>query len=931
MIPLMRNRGYDADYAVNVTCTGAIVGLLVPPSHNMLIYSASSGMGISVGDLFLAGVVPGLLTSTCLMVVAWWVAVRRGYPSESFPGWRAFASAFVFALPGLLTGVIIMGGILSGAFTATESSAIAVWYTIFVGAFVYRTIGWRRFFEAAAASAKLTATVLLIIGAATAFGYAMAILEAPAQLAMAISSISEEPVAVLLLVNVTLLALGTFMDMGPMIVIATPIFLPVVMNVGVDPVHFGVIMMLNLGVGLVTPPVGTVLFVGAAVGRIPMQDAVRTIWPFYLALLVSLAVVTFVPSVSSLSRACSSESPPVALEGRFMIPKKRICWWVGAISLGLLGWTEPADGIVARATSAPPEWALLQRHLLEMSGEACFRFFDRYFDDRGFFLGYVRYGANDGPDDAIENLNGWPLLHALGAHDRIAELVSLAWEGHLRQFTEAREPHLEIAREAIFYREFHVQFDWQHHAEELSVFNLMGLSNPNHELNRHRIRRFAGLYMGEDPGAPNWDGKHKIIRSLMNGSRGPMLRPAKDIDWAGGPFEVAGRFVMEHGEESYEETLAHYRDYREVVGDHPLNLLSTTLALQAFLATGEVKYRKWLLEYVDAWRERAARNGDILPSNIGLDGEIGSAYGGRWWAGVYGWSFSPTDPSTGRPAHRNRVPRAILAFFNAYLLTGDDAYLETWRRQTDRINAQQRRRLGQVETPTMYGAEGWYGWRKGLNRDSSLDIWWFSQRPSDRSRVPDHPWLAFLEGRNPGWPTTALRRDIEQLRSRVRGIEQDPTTPDTRLADAVLGLNPALPTTLLHQVMGAIHIARPAWSKSSPYVGGAPLFARIRPFDPARRRTGLPEDVAVLVTGLGPRSTELEIVNLNVIEGRRLVLQGGGYGEHRVESVEVDGTRYQVDRSWFTIALEPSAHARVRLEMERYVYPPSLRFPWDRG
>jgi tripartite ATP-independent transporter DctM subunit len=298
LMPLMKQKGYDADYAVNVTATAAIVGLLIPPSHNMIIYSAASGIGVPIGDLFLAGVVPGLVTAAILALVTWLVAVRRGYPRGEFPGWGAFARAIFLAVPGLMAAVIIMGGILSGIFTATESSAIAVIYTILVGAFVYRSLGWNRFVEAAMQSVKVTAMVLLIIGAATAFGYALAVLEAPAQLADLITSITRNPLLILLIINVTLLLLGTFMDMSPLIVITTPILLPVVMEVGVDPVHFGIIMMLNLGIGLVTPPVGSVLFVGAAVGGLPVEKAVKTIWPFYLALVASLILITYIPELS---------------------------------------------------------------------------------------------------------------------------------------------------------------------------------------------------------------------------------------------------------------------------------------------------------------------------------------------------------------------------------------------------------------------------------------------------------------------------------------------------------------------------------------------------------------------------------------------------------------------------------------------------------
>ncbi len=296
--PLMEKRGYDRDYAANVNITAAIVGLLIPPSHNMIIYAAASGTGVSIGDLFLAGIIPGIVTGTMLMVVAWLVATKRGYPAGIFPGWRPFLRAVTFALPGLLTAVIIIGGILSGIFTATESSAVAVLYTIMVGVLVYRTIGYRKFVESAMSSIRITSMVLLIIGAAGSFGYVLAILEVPSDLAGLINAATDNPILVLLIINVILLLLGTFMDMSPLIVITTPIFLPIVSALGIDPVHFGVIMMLNLGIGLVTPPVGSVLFVGAAVGKISVEETIRTIWPFYLTLIVALMMISYIPSLS---------------------------------------------------------------------------------------------------------------------------------------------------------------------------------------------------------------------------------------------------------------------------------------------------------------------------------------------------------------------------------------------------------------------------------------------------------------------------------------------------------------------------------------------------------------------------------------------------------------------------------------------------------
>lgn len=298
MIPQMKKRGYDADYAVNVTANAAIIALLIPPSHNMIIYSLSAGGNISIADLFTAGVVPGLLLCGSLMVAAWAVAVKRGYPREAFPGFAAVGRYVVVATPGILLIGIIFGGVRSGVFTATESSCVAVVYAILVTILVYRQLTWTAFVEATLGAVRTTAMVLLVIGTAGAFGWLMAFLQVPQATILAMKAVSDNPLVILLMINLILLVLGTFMDMAPMIIICTPIFLPVVKAFGVDPVHFGVILILNAGIGLNTPPVGSVQFVACAIGRISIGESMRTIWPFYGASVAVLLLVTYVPGIS---------------------------------------------------------------------------------------------------------------------------------------------------------------------------------------------------------------------------------------------------------------------------------------------------------------------------------------------------------------------------------------------------------------------------------------------------------------------------------------------------------------------------------------------------------------------------------------------------------------------------------------------------------
>jgi tripartite ATP-independent transporter DctM subunit len=298
MIPQMRARGYAPDYAVNVTANAALIDLLIPPSHNMILYVIAAGGAISVADLFTAGIIPGLVMMASLMVVAWLVAVRRGYPRETFPGWAVLLRLMAGALPGLMLIVIIFAGVRSGVFTATESACIAVLYALLVTVLVYRSLTWQEFLEAVGGATRTTGMVMLIIGTASAFGWLMALMQVPAQTVALMRGITEDPLLTLLLINVILLLLGTFMDMAPLIMIGTPIFLPVVKALGMDPVQFGIVLIVNLGIGTITPPVGPVLFVACAVGKVSMWEATRTSAPFYAAMVVVLLLVTYVPALS---------------------------------------------------------------------------------------------------------------------------------------------------------------------------------------------------------------------------------------------------------------------------------------------------------------------------------------------------------------------------------------------------------------------------------------------------------------------------------------------------------------------------------------------------------------------------------------------------------------------------------------------------------
>ena len=298
MIPEMVRNGYSRVFATNVTICGSVQAILVPPSHNSIIYSIATGGTVSIAALFMAGVFPGLLFGGCIIALVLWTARKRGFPaSEKIPLGQALRIA-LDAVWGLLTIVIILGGILSGAFTAIESGAIACVYAFFCTMVIYKEYKWSELPKLVHRVTKTVAMVMMVIGFAAGFGYLMAIMQLPAKAAALFLSITNDKYMMLLLINILLLLLGTFMDMAPMILICTPILLPIVKMLGVDPVHFGMIMLLNLGIGLITPPVGPTLFVGCAIGRVTIEQVSRELWPFYGAMCVALLIVTYVPQLS---------------------------------------------------------------------------------------------------------------------------------------------------------------------------------------------------------------------------------------------------------------------------------------------------------------------------------------------------------------------------------------------------------------------------------------------------------------------------------------------------------------------------------------------------------------------------------------------------------------------------------------------------------
>ncbi|HDZ9832820.1 TPA: TRAP transporter large permease [Yersinia enterocolitica] len=298
MIPEMDKKGYPRDFAAAVTASGSVQAILTPPSHNSVIYSLATGGTVSIAALFIAGILPGLLLSFTLMLMCVGFAYKRGYPKGERVPFRQALKIFVDTLWGLMTVVIIMGGILSGVFTATESAAIACLWSFFVTMFIYRDYKWSELPKLMYRTVKTVTIVMILIGFAASFGAIMTYMQLPERITEFFTSVSDNKYVILMCINIMLLLIGTLMDMAPLILILTPVLMPVTNSLGIDPVHFGMIMLINLGIGLITPPVGSVLFVASAVSKQKIEQVVKAMLPFYGALLLVLMLVTYIPEIS---------------------------------------------------------------------------------------------------------------------------------------------------------------------------------------------------------------------------------------------------------------------------------------------------------------------------------------------------------------------------------------------------------------------------------------------------------------------------------------------------------------------------------------------------------------------------------------------------------------------------------------------------------
>ncbi|MEZ5393395.1 MAG: hypothetical protein R2724_11095 [Bryobacterales bacterium] len=581
--------------------------------------------------------------------------------------------------------------------------------------------------------------------------------------------------------------------------------------------------------------------------------------------------------------------------------------------------------LVVDTPMAPPEWALLERALLDANSKAADEFAAKYLDSRGYLLHTPRWGTLDGPDDAIESFFNWTLLYALGGSESLITNYDRALDGHLEQYKQMRTELTQLAKNGAYHREFITQSDWFHTGEGMRGFLLYGLAKPDNPVFKIRMKRFAHMYMGDDPDAPNYDPDKKVIKSIWTGSLGPMLHKATTYDWVGDPtpgtfhllHNSAGRGQMLNLMDWYPKMLAHCAEYLDSVGDNPLNMGATLLGFNSYMLDHEPEYRDWVLEYMDAWKARTAKAGGMIPSNVGLDGEPGGEYNGQWWKGTYGWNFTIYDGEIEKVASRNTVFSGPMAGFgNALLLTGDQAYVDVLRKQLDLIYDAKKVENGKTLLPRMYGdpsgykgtgAPSFYEYGGDLYQDLLTQIYLWSMDRKDLARIPtDEGWIGFLEGNDPDYPVRSLRADLEHVRRKVREMRDDPTSPDTRLADWLLGLMPVTTDNLTELMVGGYFTRSKHWA----------LNSRLRYFDPVRRRPGLPEDVGALVEKMTADSVTVTLVNLDPVEAREVIVQAGAYAEHSFDKGPT-----------LRVRLEPGCGKQLELGMKRYVNQPTLRQP----
>jgi hypothetical protein len=585
--------------------------------------------------------------------------------------------------------------------------------------------------------------------------------------------------------------------------------------------------------------------------------------------------------------------------------------------------------IESKRPTQMPAWAVLERQLIRAIDEAAPVFLEKYTRPGGELIWQEEYpGDGVWADDLYEAFFNWPLYHALGGSDYTGKMAVQEWNAVTRQLTH------DYGRAS---KEFINDDDWFHNSENYIYFYHLGMADPTSAEMMRRARRFAGFYMNEDPETPNYDAENRIVRSPFTGSKGPLFNARfADVHYnleyghatLGPGFELPENW---HEDPKMREKV-HAR-FDEVVmnADIPVNLGVVGMVTSAYLYTGEEKYRKWVVEYVEAWLERIKKNGGIIPDNIGPNGLIGENREGQWWGGFYGW--------TGRFSLHMMGSAMMLAAECAQLITGESRYLDLIRSQIDVVMEQGREEDGKLLVPFKHTDDGWAEFNEMIPQDP-VHLWAASMAGEDWERLErlrrgyeedwqkvtvrgprsldDRAWTRFLAGDLPNYPEKILQANFREVCRRldvVRNDQQDLKKLDVHHWQQV---NPVVPEALAHLTCGG---------PQAIYWGGLTV-GRVRYFDPEKERAGLPEDVGALVTGLSDDGVELTLVNLSPGTVREVIVGAGSFGEHQFLEAEVEGERVDVGNRYLTVRLMPGTEIDLKIGMERYCNRPSYAFPW---
>jgi hypothetical protein len=598
--------------------------------------------------------------------------------------------------------------------------------------------------------------------------------------------------------------------------------------------------------------------------------------------------------------------------------------------------------IQATGRSHPPDWAVKQRYLMDLMNDAAVDFVERYTRPDGTLIWRKEWPGMDGSDDGYESFLTFPLLYILGGGEHLHDMARQEWNAVTWQFTGYGQ----------VWREYDAYYDWMHHGESSTYIYYLGMANPDHFVDRTRALRFAAMYIGEDPEAPNWDPNLKMIRSPITGSKGPCLEMTAE-DWVThrpilanylSPYEDVPGFdfsdplmKLDWNDDKVFGEILQLLNARMVPGDVPLNLNATSLITSAYMYTGEEKYRQWVIDYLAAWQERTNLNNGIMPDNIGPTGVIGERMNGKWWGGYYGWRW-PHGAWT-------LLEATMISGANALLLTGDSSWLNLHRSQADVLWSRRRTEKDQIRIPYRHGDAGWFDFRP-QRAQHYIHACFLSQSQEDLDRLYERfpnreswytspprfgksghfgpeRWFGYIAGENPGFPNQILEDTYTCMQQRLDKIDNDDwENLETWDVHHWQDLNPVVPEGLIQMAMG---------TPAAIYHGGL-LHASVRYFDPLANRPGLPEHVAALVESITPDSIVLNLVNIDPLADHEVMVQAGGFGEHNFTEVKVlntatSDTPSSVNGRYLHVSLGPWTQVKLHLGINRYVNQPTYTFP----